>query len=88
MVYNTGKVKKGVFHMKIYIVENVRPDYQVFLRKEDAINFAFKKANGSRHANVWFEPMDGHMVYKDCCLNPERNSDSHITIIEREVIEE
>ena len=72
--------------MKVYIVVNVRPDYQVFKTYEEAFEFAKKKANKRRGpTGVWsdYYSKDGinELVYSTSeIVIPE----SHIWIVERE----
>ena len=68
--------------MEIYIVSNIRPDLQIFDTLEKAKNFALEKAKKRGCTNVWLE---WETTYKNSCLNPEINGESHIYIYRRSV---
>lgn len=70
--------------MKVYVVENVRPNMKVFGSYEKALEFARVKANKRNcPVSVWFEDLDGTQkeVYRSC----ELVGGSHIYIYERTV---
>lgn len=70
--------------MTVYIVTGVRPNYQVFIDEQKAINFAFAKAAKRRGGcNVWAEYRGKN--YTTTCLNPDTNGESHIYINKREI---
>lgn len=71
--------------MKVYVVENVKPDMQVFADYDKVVAFAKMKADKRRGpATVWLEAADGEitMVYN---TSPYTIGESHINIYEREV---
>lgn len=70
--------------MKVYVVENVRPDMQVFGSYEKALEFAktkAKKRNGP--VSVWLENLNG--AVEEVYRSRELVGESHINIYERAV---
>lgn len=73
--------------MKVYIVENTRPDMNVFGSYEKALAFAKAKADKRRGpVSIWLESLNGEIneVYR----TSEITGESHINIYERVVAED
>lgn len=72
--------------MKIYVVEHVKPDMQVFGTYDEAFAFAKAKADKRRpKADIAFEPLGAEYAKLIYCPIPW--TENHINIYERELKE-
>lgn len=70
--------------MKVYVVENVKPNVKVFSSKESALDYAKMKANKRNcPTSVWLESIEG--IENEVYCSSEIAGASHIYIYEREV---